>query len=79
MANKELQMRHRLHSDPYLMNLFCPFCGEQIVGEEFVSECVHVICAGLDHPDEHLVQEGDIVFVAHEQDADRDHVFAFRE
>ena len=75
--------RINLNSDPYQLELYCPFCGEHIVGSEgegFSNTCGHTVCGGLDDPDEENIIDTDLVFVAHEGGpADRDHVFAFRE
>lgn len=75
--------RIELQTDPYQLDLFCPFCGKHIVGSEgegFSDVCDHTICVGIDDPDEDNILNTDIVFVAHEGGpADRDHVFAFRE
>jgi hypothetical protein len=75
--------RINLKSDPYDLELYCPFCGEHIIGSEgegFSETCEHTICVGFDDPGEEEIIATDIVFVAHEgAPGDRDHVFAFRE
>ena len=75
--------RIKLKTDPYQLDLHCPFCGKHIVGSEgegFSEACDHTICVGIDDPDEDDILDTDIVFVAHEgAPASRDHLFAFRE
>ena len=75
-------LRIQLQSDPYQLELYCPFCGKHVVGssgEGFVDECKHMVSAGPDG-DMEDVQETDIVFSAFESaPANRDHEFVFRE
>lgn len=75
-----------LKSDPNYLNLFCPFCGEQVLGSEeegegFASECSHTICLGFGDADADAeIVETDVVFEAYEGGpADRTHKFVFRE
>jgi hypothetical protein len=85
-SNGDAMPRILLKSDPNYLDLFCPFCGEQVLGSEehgegFSSECSHTICLGFDDEDaEANIVESDVVFEAHEgAPADRMHIFAFRE
>jgi hypothetical protein len=76
--------RIELNSDPYELELYCPFCGEQIIGtvegEGFSETCEHTVCVGFDDPGEEDIRDTDIVFVAYEgAPASREHIFAFRE
>ena len=75
--------RITLKADPYGLELYCPFCGEHIIGsdgEGFSNACDHTICLGIDDPGEAEILDTDIVFIAREgAPASRDHVFAFRE
>ena len=83
--------RFQLKADPYVLELYCPFCGEHVVGSEgegFTSPCEHAIYLGIGDPDdedmddaeEDAIKETDLVFVAFETGpASQEHIFAFRE
>jgi hypothetical protein len=75
--------RINVNANPYELDLFCPFCGEQIVGggdEGFADSCDHTICVGPDDDGADDITDSDIVFVAFESaPACREHIFAFRQ
>jgi len=71
-----------LSGDPYDAELFCPYCGEQILepeGEE-AGMCPHLVHADLEEPNGEEVQPNDLCFMYYEAaPADRHHYFVFRE
>ncbi len=76
--------RMRLHVEPYELDLYCPFCGRQVVSgdedKDLGSPCNHVVCRGCDDPAESRVKKSDLVFECFEPvPASRIHIFAFRE
>lgn len=71
-----------LSGDPYSAELFCPFCGEQILepdGEDMGS-CPHLVHADMEEPDEAAIESNDLCFMYFEPaPASRHHYFVFRE
>jgi hypothetical protein len=84
-TNREVDAMPRieLQCDPYELELYCPFCGTNVVsseGEGVVESCSHCVCLGLDDDSEEDILDTDITFVAFEPaPACQEHIFAFRE
>ena len=88
-------IRVQLAGGPYDSDLFCPYCGTQILSVEDidnVGECPHLIYSAMDddpEPDDEdeggdtekpTFHANDLCFVYFEQaPASRDHFFVFRE
>jgi len=63
VAKKKARMaRVSLEGDPHDSNLFCPFCGEEILepGGEGIGQCPHLIHSGMEEDPE---EEGEIEFL----------------
>ena len=81
MSNNKL-IKVPLSGDPYASELFCPYCGEQILEceAEEAGDCPHLIHADLEEPDDEEVQANDLCFMFFEPaPASRHHYFIFRE
>jgi hypothetical protein len=71
-----------LSGDPYDSELFCPYCGEQILEPEAegTGDCPHLVHADIEEPDDEEVQANDLCFMFFEPaPASRHHYFVFRE
>lgn len=83
MTRKQPKMiRVPLSGDPYNSDLFCPFCGEQVLeaGGEGVEQCPHLIHADISMDDAPEFFSSDLGFVFFEPaPACREHFFIFRE
>jgi hypothetical protein len=82
MDKKPEMMRVPLSGDPYDSDLFCPFCGEQVLeaGGGDVGQCMHLIHADISLDDAPEFLPSDLCFVLFEPGpASREHYFVFRE
>lgn len=71
-----------LGGDPYAAELYCPYCGEQILEPEGenTGECPHLVHADMEEPDEEAIEANDLCFMFFEAaPASRYHYFVFRE
>lgn len=71
-----------LTGDPYDSELFCPYCGEQILEPDGdgMGECPHLIHADLEEPVADPANTNDLCFRFYEPaPACRHHYFVFRE
>ena len=81
MSNSKL-ITIPLSGDPYDSELFCPYCGEQILEPEAegTGDCPHLVHADMEEPDDEEVQTNDLCFMFFEPaPASRHHYFVFRE
>lgn len=68
--------------DPYAAELFCPYCGEQILEPEAeeTGGCPHLVHADMEEPDDEEIRANDLCFMFFEPaPASRHHYFVFRE
>ncbi len=83
MERKDPEMvRVRLSAGPYDSELFCPFCGEQILEPdgEGVGECPHLLYASVGMDTDVEFRPSDLCFVYFEPaPACQEHYFVFRE
>jgi hypothetical protein len=83
MARKAPDMvKVRLSADPYDTELFCPFCGEQILGPggDGMGSCEHLLHASIGLDGDVEFEPTDLCFVYFEPaPASREHCFVFRE
>lgn len=83
MAKQQPEIvRVKLNADPYATELFCPFCGEQILEPEGegIGQCPHLIHADIGTDTEVEFLPSDLGFIYFEPaPACREHVFVFRE
>ena len=81
MSNSKL-ITIPLSGDPYDSELFCPYCGEQILEPEAeeTGDCPHLVHADLEEPDGEEILANDLCFMFFEPaPASRHHYFVFRE
>ena len=83
MASKEPTIiTVELSGDPYVCDLFCPYCGEQILDSdgEGITECLHLIHADVEEPPVEPGHTNDLCFRFYEPaPACQYHYFVFRE
>jgi hypothetical protein len=71
-----------LSGAPYAAELFCPYCGEQILEPETdeTGDCPHLVHADMEEPVDEQVHANDLCFLRFEPaPASRHHYFVFRE
>lgn len=81
MSSTKLITVH-LSGGPYASDLFCPYCGEQILdaAADDAGDCHHLVHADIEQPDNAVVQDNDLCFLFYEPaPANRHHYFVFRE